>query len=372
MNIYQILENLRQVEESAMSEADLLLQDLVNGRVDIYDVYSRPKDKIEKYVSEIVHKYYDDVVIDTGLHAKDDFDKIFDLVLRQIQKDYNVEVDESIDDDDYESDEGDYTDIPGVHAQVNRSNYNVLTAQSYADKIDFIDRQLANLNQQQNWPEFRQRRLDLVATAQRAGIVKEQGMQEGSKFAFANPKQRPGDQVRGTERATKTKSGAHPFAGRLVGTDEAKATSQRLDPKCWTGYKKQGTKVKGGVRVNNCVPVDEEYEQYLEDLVNKYGMTTGGMATSNAQVNPADQAKKIAQVQQGVNKLKSAGANIPSGQQAVQSLMKEPGKDPVSQLDKTIDAGLGQELQNVVTKGDPNDVNQLVALIRKVNQQSGT
>ena len=38
---------------------------------------------------------------------------------------------------------------------------------------------------------------------------------------------------------------------------EAKATSQRLDPKCWKGYKKQGTKVKGGVRVNNCVPVEE-------------------------------------------------------------------------------------------------------------------
>ena len=31
-------------------------------------------------------------------------------------------------------------------------------------------------------------------------------------------------------------------------------TKQRLDPKCWDGYKKQGTKIKGGVRVNNCVP----------------------------------------------------------------------------------------------------------------------
>lgn len=29
---------------------------------------------------------------------------------------------------------------------------------------------------------------------------------------------------------------------------------QRLDPKCWKGYKKQGTKIKDGVRVNNCVP----------------------------------------------------------------------------------------------------------------------
>lgn len=35
---------------------------------------------------------------------------------------------------------------------------------------------------------------------------------------------------------------------------EAKKKKTRLDPKCWKGYKKQGTKVKGGVRVNNCVP----------------------------------------------------------------------------------------------------------------------
>jgi hypothetical protein len=35
---------------------------------------------------------------------------------------------------------------------------------------------------------------------------------------------------------------------------EAKATKQRLDPKCWKGKHKEGTKVKGGVRVNNCVP----------------------------------------------------------------------------------------------------------------------
>ncbi len=45
---------------------------------------------------------------------------------------------------------------------------------------------------------------------------------------------------------------------------EAKATKQRLDPKCWTGYKKQGTKVKGGVRVNNCVKEDDVEESGLQ------------------------------------------------------------------------------------------------------------
>jgi hypothetical protein len=42
-----------------------------------------------------------------------------------------------------------------------------------------------------------------------------------------------------------------------INTVEAK---QRLDPKCWTGYKKQGTKMKGGVRVNNCVPAESVEE----------------------------------------------------------------------------------------------------------------
>ena len=32
------------------------------------------------------------------------------------------------------------------------------------------------------------------------------------------------------------------------------SVKQRLDPKCWKGRHKEGTKIKGGVRVNNCVP----------------------------------------------------------------------------------------------------------------------
>lgn len=41
--------------------------------------------------------------------------------------------------------------------------------------------------------------------------------------------------------------------------NEAKATKTRKDPKCWKGKKigKPATKVKKGVRVNNCVPVEE-------------------------------------------------------------------------------------------------------------------
>ena len=46
--------------------------------------------------------------------------------------------------------------------------------------------------------------------------------------------------------------------------------TQRLDPKCWKGYKKQGTKMKGGVRVNNCVPANDSEEPSAKGFVNKF------------------------------------------------------------------------------------------------------
>ena len=44
--------------------------------------------------------------------------------------------------------------------------------------------------------------------------------------------------------------------------DHMMEVKQRLDAKCWTGKHKEGTKIKGGIRVNNCVP----NESITEDL----------------------------------------------------------------------------------------------------------
>jgi len=41
---------------------------------------------------------------------------------------------------------------------------------------------------------------------------------------------------------------------------------QRLDPKCWKGYRKDGTKMKDGTRVNNCVKVSEDEYTWEGDL----------------------------------------------------------------------------------------------------------
>ena len=48
----------------------------------------------------------------------------------------------------------------------------------------------------------------------------------------------------------------------------SEAIKQRLDAKCWKGKHKAGTKIKGGIRVNNCVPnesVTEAFSQAAAD-----------------------------------------------------------------------------------------------------------
>lgn len=60
---------------------------------------------------------------------------------------------------------------------------------------------------------------------------------------------------------------------------EAKAVKQRLDPKCWKGKHKEGTKVKGGVRVNNCVPnesieLEEEFD-LIESIIDRLAEHNG-------------------------------------------------------------------------------------------------
>ena len=71
------------------------------------------------------------------------------------------------------------------------------------------------------------------------------------------------------------------------------AVKQRLDPKCWKGKHKEGTKIKGGVRVNNCVPNEGVAEGW--DDIKKFGKKAAvagaiglGIGAANAGGFPSD------------------------------------------------------------------------------------
>jgi hypothetical protein len=54
------------------------------------------------------------------------------------------------------------------------------------------------------------------------------------------------------------------------------AVKQRLDAKCWKGKHKEGTKIKGGVRVNNCVPNESVAEAFDQPYNSKWGKSEHG------------------------------------------------------------------------------------------------
>jgi hypothetical protein len=77
------------VVEGAMKEVNMLFKDIVNGTVDIYQIMNYPEDKIESYVSDRLKDMYDDIVIDYGLHADDDFEQIIDIIHKQLSDEYD-------------------------------------------------------------------------------------------------------------------------------------------------------------------------------------------------------------------------------------------------------------------------------------------
>lgn len=107
------------------------------------------------------------------------------------------------------------------------------------------------------------------------GQLPEQDMAEGSnpekvevrfsakEYAAMSPEQKAAKQEEWQQLKQQAKNRRQHFT--LIDTDKEQSVAeekQRLDPKCWTGKKigNPKTKVKGGVRVNNCVPAESVAE----------------------------------------------------------------------------------------------------------------
>jgi hypothetical protein len=58
---------------------------------------------------------------------------------------------------------------------------------------------------------------------------------------------------------SKEEYSAHDYAKELEAKGEQE--ERRLDPSCWSGYHKSGTKMKGDTRVNNCVKNQDENQK---------------------------------------------------------------------------------------------------------------
>lgn len=83
------------VKESRMAEVDAIIQSIIAGDADPYDIMANPQGPEEQYVAQILQKEYEDVAIEHRLHPDDDFEQILDRVVDRLAQDYGHPVDEA-------------------------------------------------------------------------------------------------------------------------------------------------------------------------------------------------------------------------------------------------------------------------------------
>jgi hypothetical protein len=131
--------------------------------------------------------------------------------------------------------------------------------------------------------EGAQQLMSAVAAGLQKPVKAKKGVAEGAPIVVAqapihirNPKKAPqsyrskGDIVPPSKPPSTEKRGVKGRAGQRPMPDySVEEEKQRLDPSCWKGYRKAGTKMKGDTRVNNCVKVSEGVENIMDALINK-------------------------------------------------------------------------------------------------------
>ena len=103
---------------------------------------------------------------------------------------------------------------------------------------------------------------------------------------------------------------------------------------------------------------------------NNPAQATGGVAGGTTAAPGAVDPKELANTQQNLNKLKSAGVAIPNVNQAAKSVMKDPNNPatPMSAQDKQVNQNLGLAMKNLLDKGNPSQVGQLSNIIKQAQQ----
>lgn len=161
-------------------------------------------------------------------------------------------------------------------------------------------------------------------------------------------------------------------------TSMAGAEKHKTGPK-FTGYWK-GTDAgtPGNKMVGSSESIEEEIARDWNSYLAEFGANpaTGTAAGGQGQPSTVDiqkKAKEISLTQQNLNKLKSAGVNLPTGvSQAAKSAVTtadDPKANPMGlgmdQNAKKTAMSLGQEVEKLMTTGNPGQVQQVANAIKQ-------
>lgn len=88
------------VAEGKMNELSMIIDDIVNGQLDIYDIISGryvPTNDVESFVKRVLTREYDNIAADRGLHADDDHEKIIEIMYNEIHEIMNKALTKDLD-----------------------------------------------------------------------------------------------------------------------------------------------------------------------------------------------------------------------------------------------------------------------------------
>ena len=198
-------------------------------------------------------------------------------------------------------------------------------------------------------------------------------IEEGSMGVSVS--QPPGSTVSAGQRFYKPRHVPNQDELQKQGMDEEK---QRLDTKCWTGYKKQGTKMKGGVRVNNCVPVSESKSSILEgvqqvDEINwKHAAAAGAMALGAlggaSQAQAADLSAYNTQYLQQVASGQAGRAMVSVDDAKAELQARQDGKQQRVSEPSQAEAPKGFSKEYLQKAADPNRLGRYLISVEKAQE----
>ena len=135
---------------------------------------------------------------------------------------------------------------------------------------------------------------------------------------------------------------------------------QRLDAKCWKGRRKEGTKIKGGIRVNNCVPnegvAEGSREQVDPSTVWEVSFDYGPHQSDKVKVRASSQEEAE---QKGMRAAKKLGHRFPQLNWAMpveQGVAESYWQDAVKKAEAARNARKGKPFEKNPASHDKQDV----------------
>ena len=224
-----------EVEEGGMK--DQLIQAMEKIAADGDLLHKAMRGAMGPDVQSYLQDMYDDVAVDNGLHPDDDHDEIEEKMLDQIEADYGmqewanspegVEGDEDYRDQDY------MTNMMGDDLHKKKKAYKAAQDGDNAMAVESIKEQLLKaLAEKKAKPDF----LDMD---------KDGDKKEPMKKAIKDKE---------SKKKNESVEGVCEDCGNPSWKTLPEEKQKGVDGKvCWKGYKRMGTKKKGGKTVDNCV-----------------------------------------------------------------------------------------------------------------------